>query len=532
MRLSTLLGKTLRQPPADAHLPSHQLLARAGYVRGLEAGLFAYLPLGHHALHRLQRLLRHELLSLGGQEIDLPFPPDADPFDVVVRLVRREVDSYRQLPLLLFQMVSRAVPALRASRSRAGLFGAGERPFAEIYAFGGAGMADADEQVVAALARAVAICDLPLVWAEAGDRGRRAMFAHPSGDEDLVHCSSCGHAAERSRATSPRWPEPPDEPELPPEEIATPGCDTIAALAEFLGIPPAQTLKMVFYSVQGRVTCVVIRGDRAVDEDKLARLLGADRYYTSLEDELAAIGAVGGYASPIGLDRSHVRVVADPSVRSGRNFVSGANRPGYHIRNVNIPRDFAPGEWADLALIEPGDPCPRCGAALDVQAAFTLAEGTSPAPCRPEAEYLDAEGRGQPLWLASWRLDLGRFLAAIVEGHHDDDGILWPRGCAPFHVHLVALDLRHEEGAVAAQAEALYDQLRSDGWAVLYDDREASAGVKFHDADLIGIPLRLTVSRRSVQEGLVEAKWRDSTARLRLDDDGLAGELARLKRGA
>jgi prolyl-tRNA synthetase len=290
---------------------------------------------------------------------------------------------------------------------------------------------------------------------------------------------------------------------------------------------------MVFYSVKGKVTCVVIRGDRAVDEDKLARLLGTDQYYTSLEDELEAIGAVGGYASPIGLDRSRVRVVADPSVRSGRNFVSGANRPDYHIRNVNIPRDFVPGEWANLALIRPGDPCPRCGAALEVEAAFTLASGRLPASCRPEAEYLDAEGRGQPLWMASWWLDLGRLLAAIVEGHHDDYGIIWPRACAPLDVHLVALDLRHAEGqAAAAQAEALYDLLQSDGWTVLYDDRDASAGVKFHDADLIGIPLRLTVSKRSAQDGLIEAKWRDSAERLRLDKDGLAAELARLERDA
>ena len=528
MRLSLLLGKTLRQPPAGAHLPSHQLLARAGYVRELEAGLFAYLPLGHRTLHRLQRLIRHELLSLGGQEIDLPLPAAAEPADMLVRLVRREVDSYRQLPVLLFQMASRAMPP---SRSRAGLFGASERSFVEIDAFGGADMADAERQVVAALDHALAVCDLPVVWAEAGDRVRRAVFAHPSGDQDWVRCSSCGYAVEHSWAMALQWPEPPDELELPPEEIATPGCNTIAALAEFLSIPAAQTLKMVFYSVEGKVTCVVIRGDRAVDEDKLARLLGTDRYYISLEHELAAIGAVGGYASPIGLDRSRVRVVADPSVRSGRNFVSGANRPGYHIRNVNIPRDFVPGEWVDLARIEPGDPCPRCGADVEVRAAFTLIDSTLPAPCQPEAEYLDAEGRGQPLWMASWRLDLGRWLAAIVEGHHDDYGLLWPKGCAPFHVHLVALDLRHAEGRpVAARAEALYDQLRSDGWAVLYDDREASAGVKFYDADLIGIPLRLTVSKRSVQEGLVEAKWRDSADRLRLDDNGLAVELARLKR--
>jgi prolyl-tRNA synthetase len=211
-------------------------------------------------------------------------------------------------------------------------------------------------------------------------------------------------------------------------------------------------------------------------------------------------------------------------VRSGKNFVSGANRPDYHIRNVNIPRDFVPGEWADLALIESGDPCPQCGAALDVEPAFTLAMSESPSPCQPEAEYLDKAGKGQPLWMTNWCLDLGRLMAAVVESHHDDYGIVWPAACAPFDVHLAALDVRKE--AVAAQTEALYNQLQAGGLSVLFDDRNASAGVKFNDADLIGIPLRLTVSKRSAKDGLIEAKWRDSTDRLKLDDEGLGAELA------
>jgi prolyl-tRNA synthetase len=367
---------------------------------------------------------------------------------------------------------------------------------------------------------------VPTLWADAGASGRRVLFVHASGDEELLHCLGCGFAAERSWATT-TWPEPPDEIELSPEEIETPDCDTIASLAEFLGIPASKTLKMVFVSVEGSVTCIVIRGDRAVDESKLARVLGTDQYYASLEHELEPLGAVGGYASPIGLDQSLVRVVADPSVRSGKNFVGGANRPDYHIQNVNVPRDFVPGEWLDLALIEPGDACPHCGAALEMETAFALAESSLPAPCQPEAEYLDAAGRGQPLWTATWRLDLGRLAAAIVECHYDEYGILWPVPCAPFDVHLVALDVRRE--AVAAQAESLYTQLQADGWAVLHDDRQASAGVKFNDADLIGAPLRLTVSKRSAKEGLIEAKWRDSSERVKLDEDGLKAELARLR---
>jgi prolyl-tRNA synthetase len=441
----------------------------------------------------------------------------------LVRLVRREVDSYRQLPVRLFQMVERSVAE---SQSRTGLFGASERPCVDIHAFGGAGMLEAETQTAMALERILAACEVHCIWAEAGNGDRGAYYLHPSGDDDLALCPSCGYAAERSWASTP-WPEPPGQVELPPEEIETPGCDTIAALAEFLDIPASQTLKMVFYSVDGSVTCVVIRGDRQVDEAKLARVLGTDWYYTSLDDELSAVGAVGGYASPIGLDASHVRVVADRSVRAGKNFVSGANRRDYHIQNVNIPRDFVPGEWADLALIQAGDSCPRCGTDLEIERAFALASREAPVPCVPGAEYQDREGRAHPLWMARWTLDIGRLLAAVVEEHYDGYGIIWPAACAPLDVHLVALDVRKE--AAAEQARDLYDRLKSDGFSVLYDDRDASAGVKFNDADLIGLPLRLTVSKRSAKEDRIEAKWRNSTARLKLDGDGLAVELARLR---
>jgi len=521
MRLSALLGKTLRQPPSEAQLASHQLLVRAGYVRGLDVGEFAYLPLGRLALQRLESLISAQLSPLEAQEIALPYSPDAEQSRNLCRVAGREIDSYKQLPVWLFEF---ALHGGLEPRGRTGLFGASESPCVDIHAFDGAGMDEVERQLESALAALARACAVQAVWAEAGDMGRLAYFSHPNGDGEMVRCPDCGYTAERSWARV-AWPDLSSGDELAPEEIETPGCDTIASLAEFLGIPAMQTLKMVFYSVASRVVCVVIRGDRAVDESKLARVLGTDRYYASLDDELATVGAVGGYASPIGLDRSKVRVLADPSVHGGRNWVTGANRPGYHIRNVNIPRDFEPGEWADLALVEPGDPCPQCGSPAEIETAFALGYATLPAPCQPDAEYLDAEGKAHALWIASGRLDLGRLLAAIVESHRDEYGIIWPQACAPFDVHLVALDLSKED--VAAQAEELYARLEATGLQVLYDDRSASAGVKFNDADLIGCPLRLTVSKRSVRDGVIEAKWRDSSERMKLDDDGLAAELAR-----
>jgi prolyl-tRNA synthetase len=522
MRFSALLGKTLREPPSDAHLTSHQLLVRGAYLRAVEPGSFAWLPLGSRALDRLEARLRRELRAAGGQPLILPSLPDQAPEAVLLRLVQREVDSYRQLPLILFRTDTWHEPEPRV---RNGLFGAAQRPMMHIHAFEGAGAAEASPRVGAVLANVLQAYHLPWMLASAGAEGDRFCLAHPGGDEDLAHCPTCGYAAQRAWATA-AWPKPPDEAELPPEEVETPGCDTIAALADYLDIPKAKTLKMVFFSVDGKVTCLVIRGDRSIDEAKLARVLGTSWYYPSLEHELAAVGAVGGYASPIGLDQSQVRVVADPSVRAGKNFVSGANQPDLHVRNVNVPRDFAPGEWVDLARVEAGDPCPRCGTPLTIEPAFALVARTAPAPCQPGAEYLDREGRGQPLWTAAWQIDLARLLAAVAEEHHDDYGLLWPVSSAPFDLHLVALDLRREE--VAVQAEALYARLEGRGLSVLFDDRDASAGVKFNDADLIGIPLRLTLSKRSAADGLVEAKWRDSADRLKLDADGLEAELARL----
>jgi prolyl-tRNA synthetase len=238
---------------------------------------------------------------------------------------------------------------------------------------------------------------------------------------------------------------------------------------------------------------------------------------------------VGGYASPVGLDRNQVRIVADPSVRSARNLVGGANRPGYHVRNLNVPRDFQAGEWVDLALVEAGDPCPQCASPLAVEPAFALASHNLPAPSQPAAEFLDAEGHSQRLWHSSWQLDLGRLWAAMVEQHHDDHGILWPPACAPLDVHLVALDLKRE--AVAARADEIYARLEAQGLGVLYDDRDASAGVKFNDADLIGLPLRLTISKRWEQDGMIEAKWRNEAERMKVDDGGLDRELAKLRKG-
>jgi prolyl-tRNA synthetase len=233
MYFSTLLGKTLRDPPSEAHLASHQLLVRAALVRSVAPGLFAYLPLGQRALNRLRELVARELGAVGGQEIDLPLLPETEPATALVGLIEREVDSYRQLPLLVFYpgAVPESEPAVRE-----GLFGAGERPAVAIQAFEGEGLAEGSQRIEGALARILDACEVTVVWAEVGSGGQRAYLPHPAGNETLIHCPVCGYTAERSWAAA-AWPAEPDEPALPPEEVETPGCTTIAALAEFLDIP-------------------------------------------------------------------------------------------------------------------------------------------------------------------------------------------------------------------------------------------------------------------------------------------------------
>jgi len=279
--------------------------------------------------------------------------------------------------------------------------------------------------------------------------------------------------------------------------------------------------------VRGRVVCVAIRGDRTVDEAKLASVLGSADFYASTEQELTAVGTVGGYGSPIGLQGA--RVITDRSVAAARNLVAGANKADYHLLNVNAPRDFQIDLVADLARVDEGDRCPHCGGALYLQPGIELARAEMMGSSLSEpldVRFLDAQGRAQPLLLASFSLGLDRLLLAVIETHHDEQGIVWPLACTPYQVYLLGLNLNKPD--VAEQAEGLYRELRMQGHTVLYDDRKSSAGVKFNDADLIGLPLRVTVSSRSLKQGGVEIKWRTQHERQVLTFEELSSELRRM----
>lgn len=542
MKLSQLFGTTLRETPSEAELPSHRLLLRAAMMRPMGSGIFALLPLGWRVFQKVQAIIRQEMDAIGGQEALMPVVNPADLWratgrydsvgpellrfqdragrdmvlamtheEALTHLVKTEVRSYRQLPALVyhFQTKFRDEP-----RPRGGMVRVREFVMKDSYSLD----ADAEglerqyEAHYRAYQNIFRRCGVEVIAVEAhtgmmgGSVSHEFMAESPYGEDTLFLCDSCGYAANAEVAAFAVPPLPAEEP-LPVEEVATPDCKTIQAVADFLGVPTSKTMKAVFYTAGERLIFAVIRGDLEVNEAKLCAALGVSEIAPADEEALSRAGIAAGYASPIGV-RGAV-VVADPSIASGANFVAGANKPGYHLRNVNFPRDFAADILTDIAAACGGAPCSRCGGplravrAIEVGHLFKLGTRYSTAV---GATFRDADGEEHPVVMGSYGIGLGRLLAVIVEQHHDDRGIVWPPSVAPYDVHLVGLNLDDE--TVQNAAEETYRALTDAGLAVLYDDRRESPGVKFSDADLIGVPVRLTVSQRALAQGGVEVKRR------------------------
>ncbi len=565
MRFTDLFTRTLRDAPADAELPSHRLAVRAGLIRPVAAGSLALMPLGWRVMERLMTILRQEMDALGAQEVRLPlvqpaeiwqasgrwetFGPVLQRFEseagrafalgptheeLVAALAAREIDSYRQLPQLLYQIQTKY---RNEPRPRGGLIRLREFTMKDAYSLD----ADADgmraqyERMVATYRRIFARVGLDVMVAEAdsgamgGAVSQEFLLPHPQGEDSFVACPACGYAANLEAATF-RLAAPETAPLAPVRKVATPGCTTIQQVAAFLGVPEAQTLKAVFFmhTLPGgaeRFVFVVIRGDLEVNEVKLLRALGGGTLRPAEEAEIRATGAVPGYASPLGLGKD-VLVVADQSVQAGANFVAGANDDGYHLTGVNVPRDFVPGLLTDIALAYDGAGCPRCaegtlrlGRAIELGHCFALGTFYSEAL---GVHYLDEHGVTRPVWMGSYGIGLERLMAAIIETHHDEYGICWPAAVAPFDVHIVTIG---GDAETLTAAQAVYRNLREAGFAVLLDDRNDSAGVKFADADLIGAPVRLTVSKKALAAGGVEVKRRTAPERVIVPLTALSGWL-------
>lgn len=568
MRISQLFGQTLRDSPAEAEAASHQLLLRAGFIRQLAAGVFSYLPLARRSMNKIEKIIREEIEAIGGQEVTMPVVHPAEIWkktgrwmqidaemgrfkdrngrdmalamtheEVVAELVSKEIHSYRQLPLLIYHIQTkwRDDP-----RPRAGLIRVREFTMKDSYSLDQdwEGLDRQYRSHYRAYFRIFQRCTLPVVAVKAdvgmmgGKIAHEFMYLTPVGEDSLIFCDDCGYSANRQLAQF-RKKLPEIAAPLAVEKVATPDCKTIAELAAFLGVEKSQTAKAVFLVAsileEGQMVekfiFVVVRGDMEVNETKLSNLIRARNLRPATEEEILAVGAVPGYASPIGLDG--IPVIADDALLASPNLVSGANETGYHLLNVNYGRDFRADVVADIVSAQAGDACPQCGAPLrlergvEVGNIFKLGVRYSEAM---NCTYLDETGQAKPVVMGSYGIGIGRLLACIVEAHHDEYGLIWPPAIAPFQVHLVLLKGKGTPECEAL-AEELYANLQKEGLDVLFDDRAESPGVKFNDADLIGIPVRLTVSERALKAGGVEFKRRDLTQKEVLPLDGLIGRV-------
>lgn len=556
MRMSHLFGTTLRHDPADAELVSHRLLVRAGLVRSISAGIYCYLPLAYRAMRRIESIIREEMDAIEGQEVLMPVVHPADLWkesgrwfsvgpelvrfqdrggrdmvlamtheEPVTDLLRREVSSYRQLPLMIYQF---QVKFRDEPRSRGGLVRVREFTMKDGYS-AHADFDDLDRYypfVRQAYENIFRRCGLDAVVVEAdpgmmgGTASHEFMLLSEAGEDTLIYCQGCGYAANAEAARFAKGEPTGGEP-LPLEEVATPGMKTIQQVADFLGVKTSQTAKAVFYVDQdGAIIFAVIRGDLDVNEVKLGNALRATALRAATDEELAAGGIVAGYASPIGV--KGVKVVVDDSLVGAANLVAGANREGYHYRNVNFPRDFRADLVADIALARHGDTCASCGGELADERGIELGHifklGTKYSVAMG-ATYLDPDGQEKPIVMGCYGIGIGRLLAAAIEQHNDEKGIIWPPAIAPCQVQIVGLNLDRPE--IAEVAEDVYGRL-AKRWDVLYDERtEQSAGVKFNDADLLGFPVRVTVSARSLKAGGAEVKARWAAAAEVVPLDGL-----------
>ena len=543
--MRTLFSQTRRESPGDTEVAGHRLLLRAGFVRQLGAGLFSYLPLAQRSLRRIETILREEMDRIGGQEITMPVVNPASVWqatgrwqkigaemarlqdregrdlvlamtheEVIAALVRDEVRSYKQLPQLLYHIQTKFRDD---PRPRGGLIRVREFTMKDSYSL------DRDEDGLdrqyrahfAAYHRIFRRCGLPVVDVGAdvgmmgGSGAHEFMYLAPIGEDSILSCDACGYRANRQVARC-RKPEPAPEPPAEPERVHTPGATTIDELSVFLGIAPERTAKAVLLMGAGigeqgaeRLIFALVRGDMDVNEFKLAQATGATGLRPATEQEIRTAGAVPGYASPA--DVRGALIVVDDLIPATPNLVGGANEPEYHVRNLNYGRDFRADVVADIVSADAGAGCPSCGGALELSRGvevgniFRLGTWISDAV---GCTFLDADGTAKPVVMGSYGIGVGRLLACVAEEHHDEHGLTWPVTVAPFDVYVVAL--RGGEDGAAQLALELAEQ----GLDVLLDDRDERPGVKFNDADLIGVPIRMTVSARTVADGQAEMKLR------------------------
>jgi prolyl-tRNA synthetase len=552
MRMSMLFSQTIREVPAEAETAGHQLLLRAGFIRKLASGIFTYMPFAKRSLNKIENIMRDEMNAIGGQEISMPVVHPAEIWketkrwfeigsemgrfkdknqrdmvlamtheEAVADLVRKEIQTYKQMPILIYhiQIKWRDDP-----RPRAGLIRVREFTMKDSYSLD-IDEAGLDKQYRAHYQSYFNIfnrCGLPVVSVKSdvgmmgGQLAHEFMYLAPIGEDTLIICDSCGYSANRQVATF-RKKEAEAETPLEIEKIATPGVKTIDDLAAFLKIPAAKTAKAVFMMAsfagdkKDKLVLCIVRGDMELNETKLTNIIKATDLRPATDEEIEAAGAVAGYASPVGL--KGLFVVMDDIIETSPNLIAGANQEGFHLKNVNYKRDFNASIVTDIAAVQEGDGCPSCGKPIrtsrGVETGNIFKLGTRYSQ-KMGCNFLDKDGKEKPVVMGSYGIGSGRLLGCLAEEHYDDKGLVLPISVAPFQVHMVRLPGKGGDNDVIAVSEQIYKELNDAGIEVLFDDRTESPGVKFNDADLIGLPIRLTVSKRSLEKGVVEFKLRTS----------------------
>jgi prolyl-tRNA synthetase len=561
MRQSQSFGQTLREAPGDIEVTSHQLLVRAGFIRQIGAGLFSHLPLAYRSIKKIENIIREEMDRIGGQEMLMPVVHPADYWkdtgrwyeigaemgrfkdmggrdmvlamtheEIVGFLTSREIRSYRQLPQLIYHLQTKFRDE---PRPRAGLIRVREFTMKDSYSLD-MDMEGLDKQYRAHYQAYFNIfhrANLPVIAVKSdvgmmgGSMAHEYMYLTPIGEDTLIVCDNCGYSSNRQVALF-RKPESPTVEALPVEKVHTPGTKTIEELANYLNIPKAQTGKAVFLvatfvkkdeatkteTKSERLVLAIVRGDMEANETKISNAIKSVELRPARIEEITAAGAVPGYGGASGVN---ALVIVDDLIPKTPNIVVGANEENYHLKNVNYGRDFTAEVVADITAANGGEACIKCGSTLrasrgvEVGNIFKLGTKYSEAF---QAYFLDKDGVAKPVIMGSYGIGSGRLLACVAEECHDDAGLIWPVTVAPYQVHLLLLTSNKPE--VTETADRLYQELQAAGLEVLYDDRsEATPGVKFADSDLIGLPLRLVVSERSLKTGSVEFKLRSKAER-------------------
>lgn len=547
MLASKLYSPTLREIPADAEIASHKYMLKAGMLRKNGSGLYSFLPLGRRVTLKVEQIVREEMDATGAQEIMMPIMQPAEIWhesgrwsaygpemfklqdrhdngyclgptheELITTLLRNELRSYKQMPLILWQMQNKYRDEIRP---RFGLMRSREFVMKDAYSF------DVDEEglhktyqiMYDAYDRVFTRCGLNFKPVEAdsgqigGSHTHEFMALAAAGEAEVVSCSKCQYAADIEKAV-PNTLDMAAEDAADVELIETPNCSTIEDLANFLQIPVEKTIKAVAFDVDGKTVLCMVRGDHEVNDVAVQNLVGGNTIEPATDEELKAHGLQPGYMSPMGADtpdNESFYVIVDPTAMNVPNGVTGANKHGYHYKNVNPKRDFQNVTVATIRLMTKDDVCPHCGAPIDIVRGIEVGQvfelGTKYSEAL-NATFLDQNGKAKPYVMGCYGIGVTRTIAAAIEQFHDDKGIMWPVAIAPYEVVVVPVSSKDEEQMKIA--EGLYTQLKGMGVDVLFDDRNERAGVKFNDADLIGYPVRITVGKKSAADQTVEIKVR------------------------